>query len=233
MTVRRRGHDLVLDHVESGLTSGALRVGARLPAERAFAEELGISRASVREGIRMLEAMGMVRTGVGSGPGSGASLIADPTGALSTALRMHAASQSLPVADLVATRVLLESWAVNEAAVHPDEAHLAEARAVLLRMDEPAMDAHAFHRDDAEFHVLLARASGNVVVAAVMAALRHSVEEYVLAAVDQLPDWPVAARRLRREHRAVLAAVEAGDGARAARLITRHIEGFHRRTMAR
>ena len=76
----------------------------------------------------------------------------------------------------------------------------------------------------------LARNGHIAIVAAVMASLRESIQGYVLAAVPMLPDWPAMARKLRREHRKILAAVRAHDGAAAATAVTKHIEGFYRAT---
>ncbi|XTR53264.1 FadR/GntR family transcriptional regulator [Pseudarthrobacter sp. So.54] len=90
-------------------------LGGRLPAERTLAEQLQVSRTSVREAIRVLEAMGVLRAGVGSGPEAGTVVIADPTAALGSALRLHVATSHLPVKDIVETRVLLESWAASRA----------------------------------------------------------------------------------------------------------------------
>ena len=66
-----RTYDVVLTWLETGLRTGQLRVGQRLPSERSLAERFGISRGSVREAIRELDAMGLVRSGVGSGPNAG------------------------------------------------------------------------------------------------------------------------------------------------------------------
>src|SRR5947208_4801920 len=107
--------DAVLRHVEAELAAGRIRVGDRLPGERALATQLGISRASVREGIRVLDAMGVIRTAVGSGPDAGAVVVADTAAGITSALRLHLASNTLPVADVVRTRVLLETWAAGEA----------------------------------------------------------------------------------------------------------------------
>ena len=93
-----RTHQLVLTWIENELSGGRLAVGGRLPAERALAEQLKVSRTSVREAIRILEAMGVVRAGVGSGPEAGTVVISDPTAALGSALRLHVATQHLPVA---------------------------------------------------------------------------------------------------------------------------------------
>src|ERR671911_1899848 len=124
-----RTHQLVLQWIESQLLSGDLALGGRLPAERTLAEQLQVSRTSVREAIRILEAMGVVRAGVGSGPEAGTVVISDPTAALGSALRLHVATQHLPVADIVETRVLLESWAASHA--RPDSPHLAAAARLL------------------------------------------------------------------------------------------------------
>ena len=103
-----RTYDVVLTWLETGLRTGQLRVGQRLPSERSLAERFGISRGSVREAIRVLDAMGLVRSGVGSGPNAGAVVISEPSAALGWGLRMHLASRSLPVPDVVATRITLE-----------------------------------------------------------------------------------------------------------------------------
>jgi GntR family transcriptional repressor for pyruvate dehydrogenase complex len=184
----------------------------------------------VREDIRVLEAMGVIRTAVGSGPDAGAVVVADSSAGITSALRLHLASNTLPVADVVRTRVLLETWAVREAARRPEDGQLDAARALLDVMDRTD-GVEEFLRLDAEFHVTLSRAAGNAVVAAIMTALRGAIHGYVLAAAaTSQADWAPMARRLRRQHRNVLAAVEAGDSDRAARLVARHIEDFYRTT---
>src|SRR6478736_2844898 len=149
---RMRTHQLVLAWIEDQLSAGRLAVGGRLPAERTLAEQLKVSRTSVREAIRILEAMGVVRAGVGSGPDAGTVVISDPTAALGAALRLHVATSHLPVADIVQTRVLLESWAAARA--RPDAPALAEAAALLERMEDCA-DTAEFLALDVRFHLAL------------------------------------------------------------------------------
>jgi GntR family transcriptional repressor for pyruvate dehydrogenase complex len=229
-TASERTHEAVVRHVEDELLAGRLQIGSHLPGERVLAAELGVSRGSVREGIRVLEAMGIIRTGVGSGPDAGAIVVAETSAGMTSALRLHLASSSLPVADVVSTRVLLESWSVREAARRRGHAQLDAAATLLDAMDDPAVPVEQFLLLDAEFHVTLARATGNDVVAAIMTSLRGAIHGYVLARAPAGPDWPPMCRRLRRQHRNVLAAVRAGDGERAARLVARHITGFYRAT---
>lgn len=223
----------MLARIEADLAAGRWAIGERLPAERAFAEELGVSRPSVREAIRVLEAMGVVRTAVGSGPDSGASVIDHPAAGLGSAMRLHLAAGTLPVRDVVALRALLETWAVGQAAgrVSLDGqtgASVTEARTLLDEMDAPDLSEQRFHELDAAFHVLLAALSGNVLVEAVMLGLRGAIQEYVVRGTARLADWPSTADRLRGEHRTILAAIEAGDAARASAAVGRHIEDFYR-----
>ncbi|MDQ0730910.1 FadR/GntR family transcriptional regulator [Arthrobacter sp. B1I2] len=222
-----RTHQLVLSWIEDQLSAGRLAVGGRLPAERNLAEQLKVSRTSVREAIRILEAMGVVRAGVGSGPEAGTVVISDPTAALGSALRLHVATQHLPVADIVETRVLLESWAALKA--RQDAPELGEAAALLDAMDAPEGLAVAdFLALDVRFHLALANAAGNAVVSAMMGSLREAIQGYAADLTATLPDWDATASRLRSEHHAILDAVRNGDGGRAAGLVAAHIEGYYK-----
>lgn len=221
-----RTHEVVLRRIEQDLAAGRIVVGGRLPAERALAEELGVGRSSVREAIRVLEAMGLVRTAVGSGPDAGAIVVADPAASIGAALRLHTVTRTLPIHDVVQVRTLLESWAVREAAA--GEHDFTAIETLLDQMDDDNLSAEEFHRLDADLHLALAGLAGNVLVEAMMTSLRESINDYVMAAVALLDDWPGAAARLREEHRAIVAAVRRGHGAKAAALARGHIEGFYR-----
>ena len=221
-----RTHQLVLHWIEGQLSEGKLAVGGRLPAERTLAEQLKVSRTSVREAIRILEAMGVVRAGVGSGPEAGTVVISDPTAALGSALRLHVATQHLPVSDIVQTRVLLESWAASHA--RPDSPELTGAARLLAEMDADGMAVDDFLALDVRFHLALADAAGNAVVSAMMGSLRESITGYASRLTANLPDWDATAARLRSEHHEILEAIRNDDGERAARLVAAHIEGYYR-----
>nr|WP_275402359.1 FCD domain-containing protein [Streptomyces sp. SID13031] len=222
-----------MSRVEADLAAGRLRLGERLPGERSLAEQLGISRPSVREAVRVLEAMGVVRTATGSGPEAGAVIVAEPASPLTALLRLHLATNHLPMGDIVQTRVLLESWTAREAAHHAGVGDLVAAEELLDRMDDAGLTPEEFHLLDAEFHVALSALAGNVLIAAVMSSLRTAIHGYVLAAVPNLADWDATAIGLRAEHRSIVAAIRAGRGEEAAALITAHIEGFYRATQLR
>lgn len=221
-----RAWRLVLEHVERDLLDGRLGPGDRLASERELAADLGVGRSSVREALRVLEVMGLIRTATGSGPQSGAIVIATPTGGMSTLLRLQVAAQGFPLEDVVQTRLLLEDAVVASLAGDPDR-DLAAARRVLDAMDVQELTAAEFLALDAQLHLALAESSGNTVVAAMMAGLRTSIESYVREGAARIDEWNAMAATLRAEHRAVVAAIDAGDPDAARALVRAHITDYY------
>jgi DNA-binding FadR family transcriptional regulator len=227
-----RAHDAVLRHIEDSLRSGEIKLGDRLPGERALAEQFGISRASVRDAVRALEVMGVVKSATGSGPNAGTIVVSDPSAALGSALRLHVASQRLPVKDIVEARIMMETWSLEHAAGAPWEpGQLEEARGLLEAMDRAGLPSAAFTALDAQFHVALSSLAGNAVVSTMMDSLREAIRTYVDEAVAARGAWDDLVATLREQHWGILEAVEARDGERAARLVREHIEWFYERTL--
>ena len=221
-----RAWQVVLEKIENDLLEGRLGPGDRLPAERELAGSLGVGRSSVREALRVLEVMGLIRTGTGSGPASGAIIVAAPTGGMQALLRLQVAAQGFPLHDVVRTRLALEEAVVDTLARDPDRS-IRESRRVMAAMAATDLTPGEFLALDAQLHLSLAEASGNVVISAMMAGLRTSIESYVRRGADNIDDWDVTAARLRDEHAEILAAVDDGDPARARRLVNEHISGYY------
>lgn len=224
-----RAWRLVLDHIERDLLDGRLKPGDRLASERDLATDLGVGRSSVREAFRVLEVMGLIRTATGSGPQAGAIVIATPTGGMSQLLRLQVAAHGFPLADVVQTRLVLED-AVVHALAAADERDTSAAHRMLHAMEAPDLTPAEFLALDAQLHLALAEASGNAVIAAMMAGLRSSIESYVQAGAAAIPDWEAMSAQLRQEHRELVAAIEAGDAASARTLVHAHISGYYAAT---
>jgi GntR family transcriptional repressor for pyruvate dehydrogenase complex len=218
-------YQLVVERVEEQILTGALKVGDHLPPERELAAMLGASRPAVREGLRMLEARGVLRA-VGAGPGSATVITALPSEALTRLLRLHLALSSFRTSDVVEARVMLERRSGELAALHATPEEHDRMRAMLDRMDDPTLPMEAFNELDTDFHVSLADASDNPLVADMTRAIRGAVRDVLLEAFRARDDWPGTAARLRADHRAVFDAVVAGDPAAAADAVERHIRGF-------
>ncbi|MFJ4222690.1 FadR/GntR family transcriptional regulator [Microbacterium sp. NPDC089695] len=221
-----RAWRLVLEHIERDLLDGRLGPGDRLASERDLAADLGVGRSSVREALRVLEVMGLIRTATGSGPQSGAIVIATPSGGMSTLLRLQVAAQGFPLDDVVRTRLLLEDAVVADLARQP-RPDLDAALRVLHAMDADALTPSEFLALDAQLHLALAEAGGNSVVAAMMAGLRTSIESYVQQGVTAITDWSAMTDVLRAEHRAIVTAISRGDADAARGLVHAHITGYY------
>lgn len=216
----------VLDRVEADLFSGRLGPGDRLPGERELASTMGVGRSSVREALRVLEVMGVVRTAVGSGPSSGAMIVSTPAGGLGALLRLQTAAQAFAFSDIVTTRLVLEGAVVRELAGR-DEPDLSVADALLDAMATQDLTREEFLVLDQNFHHALAEASGNAVISTVMAGLRSAIEAYVTAGAATIADWEATAARLRDEHAGLLDAIRNSTPDEAARLVNDHITGYY------
>ncbi|MDQ0894359.1 FadR/GntR family transcriptional regulator [Agromyces ramosus] len=225
-----RAWQSVLEHVEAHLLDGTLAPGDRLPGERALSAELGVGRSSVREALRVLEVLGLIRTQSGSGPSAGAIIIATPGGGMSALMRLQVAARGFPVADIVRTRLILESSVAGDLAEADPHADLSAAERLLDAMDSPELTPSEFLALDAAFHLALAEASGNQVITATMAGLRSGIEGYALAGLSTITDWPATSARLRREHRGIVEAIRAADAPTARTRIHDHISGYYAET---
>ncbi|MGM1018130.1 MAG: FadR/GntR family transcriptional regulator [Actinomycetota bacterium] len=219
----------VLESIERDLLDGSLAPGDRLASERDLAADLSVGRSSVREALRVLEVLGLIRTATGSGPQSGAIVIATPTGGMSALLRLQVAARGFPLEDVVQTRLVLEGAVVSALAADADR-RTDDAHRLLEAMDADGLTPGEFLALDAQLHLSLAEASGNTVIAAMMAGLRTSIESYVLAGAALVADWNGMSATLRAEHRALIEAIDTGDVPRARDLVHDHITGYYAAT---
>jgi GntR family transcriptional regulator, transcriptional repressor for pyruvate dehydrogenase complex len=220
---RAKTYELVIDRIEEQILSGQLRVGDKLPPERDLASLLGVSRSAVREAIRVLQAQGVLRSTVGNGPESGTMVSGSSGQALNRLLRLQVALTNFPVEHVVEARVMLERWSVRLAAESAGPAELATLRELLAEMDDPSTPRSRFNDLDTRFHVAVAEAGGNRLVADLTAAVRESLRFPLLAAFEELTDWPAVAAGLRAEHHRLYDQIAAGDGAAAAGTVEAHL----------
>ncbi|KTR86085.1 FadR/GntR family transcriptional regulator [Leucobacter chromiiresistens] len=220
-----KAHEAVMEWVTEELRSGRLHIGDHLPGERALAEALQVSRSSLREALRVLEALGTIRTATGSGPRSGTIITASPEQALTLALNLQLATSQVEHNHVYEMRLLLESWAAEHS--DPGRGDWERAGLLLDRMDDPDLPVEEFLPLDAEFHVLLSRAANNPLTSTLMDALRVSIADHTLERAQALPDWTRTAERLRAEHRGILESLRAGDRDTAVERIRAHIRGYY------
>jgi len=216
--VAPRAFEHILGELEASISAGVLEAGDRLPPERDLAARFGVSRASVREAIRVLEAMGVVS--VRRGAEHGVVLLQEPGNAFQPVLRLLVALRHVSLDDAIEFRVMVEAGAARRLATLGGSDALAD---LLDRMEAPGVKQQEFHALDATFHVTLVRTAGNallnLVEDAVDGLLRKVITDLSLIAWD----WEAIRPQLIAEHRAIHDAIVAGDGDRAAALVTKHV----------
>lgn len=223
-----KAHEIVMAWVTDELTSGRLHIGDHLPGERTLAETLQVSRSSIREALRVLEALGTIRTSTGSGPRSGTVITAAPEQAMTLALNLQLATSQVEHHHVYEMRLLLESWAAG----HSDSSNgdWEAAERLLKLMDDPSLSVEEFLPLDAEFHVVLSRAAGNPLISTLMDAMRISIADHTLERAESLPDWAETASRLRAEHYGILESLRAGKNDEAVERVRSHIRGYYLET---
>src|SRR5262245_44539214 len=155
------GTEQVVAHVRALIERGALRPGDRLPAERELATKSGVSRPTVRAGLRALAAMGVVQ----SRHGSGTFIPAGPPILASEPLSFLAALHGFTREDMYEARRILEVGAAGLAAERATPEQLAtmadEVTSLFAVMQEP----QRFLVHDVDFHRTVAASSGNPILA--------------------------------------------------------------------
>jgi len=210
----------VVEDVQRLILDGGLRPGDRLPAEKELASELGVSRGSLREGVRALVVLGILEARHGDG-----TYVTDLDPA--TLLAPVAFLADLPGnhAPLHAVRATLETEAAGLAAMHLTDGHVARARAALDDMSRalvaPRAEPSRLAAADLAFHRAVADASGNPVLAALLDVLAG--EGPRRRVWDEMYD--LAGDRTFEEHDAILAAITARDPDRARLRMAMHMVG--------
>jgi GntR family transcriptional repressor for pyruvate dehydrogenase complex len=220
---RTRAHELVIQAIEDQIMTGALAVGDPLPPERDLAARLEVSRAGVREAVRVLEGQGVLRSRVGSGAEAGTFVAALPDAALTRFLRLHVALANFPIGDVVDARVTLERSSAALAARNADGAALAVIEDALRGGAARDVSPEEFNDADTAFHVAIAEAGGNRLVSSMTIAIRESLSARILQALHGHADWADLAARLHAQHVELFEAITRHDAEAAELLAEEHI----------
>ncbi|GAA5030876.1 FadR/GntR family transcriptional regulator [Microbacterium fluvii] len=224
---RVRTYEQVMQQIEDRILDGRLKAGDRLPSERDLAASLGVSRPSLREALRVLEALGIVDIRPGGGSEGGAVLVGTPGPGFVNLLKLQLALGHFSRTNVLETRIALESWSCQEAAYRSDDHDHAELASILDAMDDPAITTGEFNRLDTAFHVRIAESTGNALIAHLMGSLRIAVNRQMIEAYAALPDWRETAKTVRHEHREILESIQDGDAAESVERVRAHIQSFY------
>lgn len=160
--------DQILEQIRAKLSRRELSPGDKLPSEREFAEQLGVSRNAVREALRVLEASGVIN--IQKGHTGGAFVGEGDSNVLARGLSdlMHLRGGTLE--QVTEARFWIEEIVVRVACERRSDAHLARLEENLLAA-EKAVERGEMDRTlgiAIDFHIILAEATGNVLLTLVM-----------------------------------------------------------------
>lgn len=205
----------VVNHVRALIENGTLQPGDKIPPEREFARTLKISRASLRTGIGYLAAMGVmkIRHGVGT-------FVADgPPDLGKSSLSLIGALHGFQSWQMFEARILLECNMAALAAERGKEEHhaaMSEEVAEMFATLESPLD-YLIH--DVLFHRIIAQASGNPILAAIMETVTSSMYDKRRKTVERATDLRESAEM----HREIYRAIRARKPDEASKLMEQHL----------
>lgn len=205
----------VVNHIRTLLEKGTLLPGDKIPPEREFARELKISRASLRTGIGYLAAMGVmkIKHGVGTFVSDG------PPEFGKSSLILMGALHGFQSWQMFEARILLESSLAALAAERRKEEHqvaMAEEVAEMFASLESPVE-YLIH--DVMFHRIIAQASGNPILAAIMETVTSSMYDQRRKTVERATDLRESAEM----HREIYRAIRARKSEESRKLMEKHL----------
>ena len=216
MTEKRLYHS-VADQIMKLISDGAFPPGTRLPGERELAERFKVSRVTVREAEIALQAQGFISIKTGSGV-----YVLDPADKPSNGL------PTVTAFELTEARLLFESEAAALAAKHISDETLERLTELVETMsrDDPQF-SEASQQADCEFHLTIAKSSGNAVVQYVVESLwRIRTEVPAVREVHSAICAVEEASHRHTEHADVVKALRERDPSAARLAMQAHFRGL-------
>ena len=202
------------------IEQGLFPVGTFLPAERELAQQLAVSRTSVREALIALEVSGQVeiRQGHGVQVISSSQLPSAPN-----------TTADIGPIQIMEARSVVEPKSAELAAANHTAAGLERMRAAMaLQAKATSAEAEQYREGDRRFHLEIARASGNPAYEVLVAKLWEYRTKPLFERFEQLLVGPDRPAKTEAEHRAIYDAIASGDAAASSKMMKRHIDAVLR-----
>jgi GntR family transcriptional repressor for pyruvate dehydrogenase complex len=212
-----RASAAISEQIRNAIVTGRLKAGDRLSPERELAEQFGVSRVTVRDALRSLEAMGLIEVKVGA---RGGAFVTAPTGSkvAQTMSDMMLMSATTPE-DIVEARLVVELGTVTLACSRASDEELAALRE-LCEQGKAALAAGTYTRELSwDFHSRLSQAAHNGAVGGLAQSFRSTLSMHPL----RVREGARAHELTVAEHLRIVEALERRDGSAARNEMADHL----------
>jgi GntR family transcriptional repressor for pyruvate dehydrogenase complex len=216
---RQKTYEIVAERLLGLISSRHLGPGDALPSERELVELYEVGRSSIREALRMLESKGVIKS-----RGNGSFAVAEFRNALNHSLDFLLSVDEADYGELFEVRRILEGEAAALAASRRNEEDLARMEAGIAGMEQGLDSEEGFITADLRFHLTIAEASGNRLIAHLMDAIRTLLQRS-LSSAYHIPGSPEGAIVL---HRLILEAITARRPEEARQRMQEHVSRVER-----
>lgn len=214
-----RVSDRVAEQLLEMIANGTVAPGERLPGERQLAQQMGVSRVSVRAALQTLKTRGLLSAVQGGG-----TRVMAISGQVDCALVQLTRLNYDNLHDLMQMRVGMEEWTARQAAQNAQPEHIAEmddSLTVMARINTRPAQKNA---EDMRFHLAVAKASGSAVYMHMISVLRDILEQSLTTHRIELYASTEDELVLLEQHRAIARAIANRAPDDAARAMRRHLE---------
>lgn len=205
----------VAEQLNTLIDNGSIEPGQRLPSERDLAEQLGVSRPTIREAMIALELSGVIEIRTGSG------IYVNPT---PQKLAPELIDKGVGPFEILEIRYIVEAEACAFAATRISDEQIIELRRVLKEMEEEEKQPDASEKADQKFHSIIAQASQNSAIASVVEWLWNLRNESQLSTAFLQRIRQEGVHPSISEHSDILRALERRNPDMARAAMQKHIE---------
>ncbi|KFE34933.1 FadR/GntR family transcriptional regulator [Thioclava atlantica] len=226
---KRRRPALVADQIKDWVVAQRLKKGDRLPGEAELIERFGMSKGTIREAMRLLEAQGLVATRTGPGGGSFVGEVSEERAR--ALLGNYFYFKDLTVADIYQIRRALEPEVAASLAGKLSEADLAELEELISHYAAPAADPEEEreqHVESLKFHAVLARHSGNPLLSFLIRFMAQILSDLTVYRKLYAPPNRELWETGRNHQIALIAALREGRAGDARAIMADHMETAQR-----
>jgi DNA-binding FadR family transcriptional regulator len=219
-----RMSEAIVDQIRGLIRSDQLRPGDRLPSERDLGERMGVSRVTIREAMRVLEASGLIEIKVGA---RGGAVVTSPSSTkIGTGLADLISLSPLTAAEVTEARQVFEVGIIPIVVERATDEDIAELREMVAQHQAALRNGEYGMPMSAAFHVRVAACTHN----AAIEMLVHSFHGPLLMSLREAQvAAPLMGHRGTNEHRDFVEAVAKRDVERAEEIMRTHLGRTARR----